>query len=583
MANVITVNGHTYRDDAHPTQGMDNGGFRVRLIPMLGDIMTDMDSRIAAGQSGIDATADTVEADRQLAQDAKNDAETAADAAAASALTAINSPGTQASSTTSLAIGLGAKSLTLAQAGKAFVPGQYVTISRTSAPNQWMVGQITTFNPTTGDMAFFGTGRNGTGTYTDWTIVHGSPLEVFPDKAGKAGWLAAVNPTADGWELIFMLGLPDPAGHIGDQLVVNASGDAEWNRIRPLKTGALLQTCETLSAPDWLQANGSVYLQASYPTLFALVGIIEDGGPTWTAQSGALSNSERIIYNAGLWVLGGHNGSQGEIKTSPDAVTWTSRNTESTDGVYSLIFANSLYVAGYSGGKLKTSADGITWTLRTSQFGTGLIYGLAFGNGIFVAAGSSASNKVATSSDGLTWTGRGTAMTTGQFQDVAFGAGVFVAVTDNGEVRSSSDGVTWTLRTCPIAGSFSVSKFVNGKFYVANSAQQIASSTDGITWSSMTNPLGANNVDDITYGNGRYVMTGASGNLAISSDGTTWKSRTSGFASTRIKGVAYGNLKFAILGDAKLSTNTPYKYDISTQFVTPIVSVAAPIKSYLKA
>lgn len=62
MANQVTVNGHTYRDDAHPTQGLDNNGHRVRLIPLFSDTLAEIDTRIAAGQgslNGIAATAQT--------------------------------------------------------------------------------------------------------------------------------------------------------------------------------------------------------------------------------------------------------------------------------------------------------------------------------------------------------------------------------------------------------------------------------------------------------------------------------------------------------------------------------------------
>lgn len=53
MANQVTVNGNTYRDDAHPTQGLDNNGHRVRLIPLFSDTLIEIDTRITAGQASL--------------------------------------------------------------------------------------------------------------------------------------------------------------------------------------------------------------------------------------------------------------------------------------------------------------------------------------------------------------------------------------------------------------------------------------------------------------------------------------------------------------------------------------------------
>ncbi|SFK44764.1 Chaperone of endosialidase [Sphingomonas sp. NFR04] len=88
----------------------------------------------------------------------------------AAAVTAINAPGTSASSTTSLAIGTGSKTLTLAETGKAFAIGQFVIIARTAAPTTYLHGQITAYNSGTGVMTVSVGKTGGSGTYAAWTI-----------------------------------------------------------------------------------------------------------------------------------------------------------------------------------------------------------------------------------------------------------------------------------------------------------------------------------------------------------------------------------------------------------------------------
>lgn len=96
--------------------------------------------------------------------------------AAASAATATNAPGTSATSTTSLAIGTGTKALTV-QTGKAFVVGQWVTVTSTATPANWMHGQITAYTSGTGALTVNVSAVGGSGTYAAWTIALSAPSQ----------------------------------------------------------------------------------------------------------------------------------------------------------------------------------------------------------------------------------------------------------------------------------------------------------------------------------------------------------------------------------------------------------------------
>jgi hypothetical protein len=126
--------------------------------------------------------------------------------AANSAISAINSAGTQATSVTSLAVGAGSKSFTLAQTGKAFVVGQFVAITRTSSPTDTaMAGAITAFTAGTGAITVNVTDSIGTGTFTDWTITQTSIPSLFRSPSNYIvdgrldSWLEGTSQTTSGY------------------------------------------------------------------------------------------------------------------------------------------------------------------------------------------------------------------------------------------------------------------------------------------------------------------------------------------------------------------------------------------------
>ncbi len=124
---------------------------------------------LAAGQVPLAAGQVTLAADQvTLATEQKTLAEAAAQ-------TAINAPGTSATSTTSLTVGTGSKTLTI-QAGKALVPGMAVQIAYTTTPTTWMNGIITAYNSTTGALEVDVTATAGVvGTYAAWTVSLSAP------------------------------------------------------------------------------------------------------------------------------------------------------------------------------------------------------------------------------------------------------------------------------------------------------------------------------------------------------------------------------------------------------------------------
>lgn len=140
---TLTANGNTYNDGIVPPNNMGNGGHRSYLLPMLTDVIVDLATKQAAAE--------------------------------AAAISAIAAPGTNASSTTSLAIGTGSKSLTI-QTGKAFVVGQWVLVTSSASPANWMAGYITSYTSGTGALVVTVTHVGGSGTIAAWNVTLVSPM-----------------------------------------------------------------------------------------------------------------------------------------------------------------------------------------------------------------------------------------------------------------------------------------------------------------------------------------------------------------------------------------------------------------------
>ena len=110
-------------------------------------------------------------------------------AAATSAASAVNAPGTSATSTSQVTIGTGAKTWVV-QAGKAFVVGQFVTAAQTSAPGNWMAGQVTAYDASTGSLTVSVLALAGAGAVGDWTIGLSAPMQFIAASAADI-WAGA--------------------------------------------------------------------------------------------------------------------------------------------------------------------------------------------------------------------------------------------------------------------------------------------------------------------------------------------------------------------------------------------------------
>ncbi len=141
----------------------------------------------STARAGAEAARDNTYADATIALGAKTAAAASASAASGSASAAstaragaeaardqaltIGAQLLTASSTTSLAIGTGAKSLTI-ETGRAFAPGMRLVLASAADPvASQMQGQVTSYDRSTGALAMSITTAAGSGSRSDWVIA----------------------------------------------------------------------------------------------------------------------------------------------------------------------------------------------------------------------------------------------------------------------------------------------------------------------------------------------------------------------------------------------------------------------------
>ena len=483
----IVINGNAYSDDGSTPQDMQHYGYLTHLLPMIGDTAT------VAGQVTIDAA------------QAALDAVTASNGALA----------LRGTSTTSLAVSAGTKTLTT-QTGKQFTAGNYVTISRTSAPTTLMHGVVTSYSGAT--LIVEAATIAGSGTFTDWTIaLSGAKGDTGPTGNGQMAYLAKTGTytvtAADKGKLIDCT-----SGTFTLSFQACATLGANWSvYIRNSGTGLITldpNGAETINAAAtyplnagntaMLSCDGSV-IRCAFVVLNELVRLPIFSAETLTAKPASVLEDvfdsypdtllsgkyvATVLFGAGLFVASAAT-SSANVSTSPDGLTWTLRAMPSTLDWQIGTDGTSFVATVGSSTSIARSTNGTTWTAGTALPGVASnTKPLMMGGVTLAIAGAASTFYRSTDYGNSAWTTQTTPTAIGSV--VAVVGGLFWYHQSGTTAYTSPTGLTgsWTSRTLPVT-PVSSGSYVDqdGALWILGTGTNAYKSSDGINWTDMGPPL----------------------------------------------------------------------------------------------
>jgi hypothetical protein len=329
---------------------------------------------------------------------------------------------------------------------------------------------------------------------------------------------------------------------------------------------------------------------AAVPTRWAVFYFRSPDGMSWKSMKW----QESYVWQRSNWVRGmlwtGTQlvsfGEKGSIQTSPDGMRWTNRSSADNATIVSMASGDGLYVAvgteGNFNGAVYSSSDGLTWqheinpqvprvNANYDQWQDDL-YGVAYGDGNFVAVGSQ--GTILRSGNGHSWTVEQSG-TEEALLAVARIGDIFVTVGYNGTLLTSPDGHVWTSRlqaqTNLLFWSMAVGRdslLIMGADVGTRGSPTIVMSlpVSSLRGSAMVSAGPLTSIGGVSaktwmaqvaYGNGRFVAVADDyGANWYSDDGIKWQAASAAFMSVQ-RALTFAQGLFVSVGDNQAIATSP--------------------------
>lgn len=258
-------------------------------------------------------------------------------------------------------------------------------------------------------------------------------------------------------------------------------------------------------------------------------------GVAWVAQkSGVRYSLNSVAYGRALFMIVGDSGL---VLTSSDGITWDKKTSGTTEGLSSVVFGDSLFLAVGNNRTVIVSHDGTDWS-DTSLAGAGYFGKVTYGNGRFIAPLSSFNpfgdeivpDSVLSSPDGRNWTSVPLDSIGCMLWSIAYGNGLFVlAGTSSKGYYTSINGLNWNYHAYDTTyvspyHVFVVDVIFAGNRFLTLNEYGISTSQDGISWTKTEASL--QYLTALAARDSTWVGVGNYGVTLSSTDGKLWSGKT---------------------------------------------------------
>lgn len=417
----------------------------------------------------------------------------------------------------------------------------------------------------------------------------------------ETGYIRAYNGTAWVQGVSAVSGVTSLNSQIGDLILKTIGGQSVLGSGNiSFSTFEIGDARPTVSPPsaDWLEAN-KIYLQSSYPELFAHVGLQPnsvavsfDAGPAAAGLNGIASNGQEIVAVTPTLIRRRTAGVWGTV-TPPVSASWA--GVGHGNGTF-VIVAN-----GPSTVALTSTDNGASWVQRTLPSGAWYLVVCEETSGYWMAIGST--QCAVSRNGGATWVTAAFPSGLSSSSNLtlaAAGDGKFLLTSRGSNIANvwmatvTAGAVTWASVPMPSSTSWFGSAMQGGALIIAGGTAgnlQLCSTTDGgATFATRLFSTEA----------GQYLVFGCTPDLTVVGleNGATLtlikngpverRSPPMAFGMTWPRGVAIGT-DYAIAAGASSSPTgilrvTGKSYDPASQFYLPEPTVVTPpFKNWVKA